>query len=135
MPLNAHSSLIFPNMVMWHIKLKGLMSRTDASTISTIGLNWRPWGGVKRSNFNYKVDLKDFLPNFECVLINKRCKTHRMEFSFCRLGHAPGVGLGGAGAKNFNVGICDGTPSTAHSRLKYYFHTCFMRNLKIRASL
>ena len=26
-----------------------------------------------------------------------------------------GVGLGGAGVKNFSVGICDGAQSTAHS--------------------
>ena len=31
--------------------------------------------------------------------------------------HAPGVGLGVLGVKNFSVGICDGAPSTAHSSL------------------
>ena len=38
-------------------------------------------------------------------------------------------------AKHFSVGICDGAPSTAHSSLKHYFQTCFMRNLNICASL
>ena len=27
------------------------------------------------------------------------------------------MGLGGAGVKNFRVGICEGAPSTAHSSL------------------
>ena len=34
------------------------------------------------------------LQNFVCVLTNKRYKTYQPEFSFCGLGHAPGVGLG-----------------------------------------
>ena len=34
-----------------------------------------------------------FVPNFVCVLINERYKTYQMGFSFCPLGHAPGVGL------------------------------------------
>ena len=32
-----------------------------------------------------------------CVLTNERYKTYQTGFSFCRLGHAPGVGLRGAG--------------------------------------
>ena len=32
-----------------------------------------------------------------CVLPNERYKTYQTRFSFCRLGHAPGVGLWGAG--------------------------------------
>ena len=32
-----------------------------------------------------------------CVLANERYKTYQTRFSFCRLGHAPGVGLWGAG--------------------------------------
>ena len=44
-----------------------------------------------------------FIPNFVFVLTNKdikhidRYKTYRPEFSICGLGHAPGVGLRGAG--------------------------------------
>ena len=55
-----------------------------------------------------------------CVLGDKRYKTYLIDFFFCRLGHAPGVGLGGAGGggvKNFSLGICDGAPSTAPSSL------------------
>ena len=37
---------------------------------------------------------KIFMPNFVCVLTNERYKTYQMEFSFCGLGHALGVGLG-----------------------------------------
>ena len=40
---------------------------------------------------------KIFIPNFVCVLTNERYKTYQMGFSFCPLGHAPGVGLMGTG--------------------------------------
>ena len=39
---------------------------------------------------------KIYILNFVCVLTNERYKTYQTEFLFCRLGHAPGVGLGGA---------------------------------------
>ena len=41
---------------------------------------------------------KIFIPNFACVLKNETYKTYQMGFSLCRLGHAPGVGLWGAGS-------------------------------------
>ena len=48
---------------------------------------------------------KFFIPNFVCVLTNERNKTYQMGFLFCRLGHAPGVGLWGTwgtqGVKHF----------------------------------
>ena len=40
---------------------------------------------------------KIFIPNFVCVLTNERYKTYQTGFSFCRLGHAPALGLWGAG--------------------------------------
>ena len=40
---------------------------------------------------------KIFIPNFVCVLTNERYTTYQTGFSFRRLGHAPGVGLRGAG--------------------------------------
>ena len=40
---------------------------------------------------------KIFIPNFVCVLTNEKYKTYQTGFSFCPLGHAPGVGLWGAG--------------------------------------
>ena len=40
---------------------------------------------------------KIFIPNFVCVLTNKRYKTYQTGFLFCPLGHAPGVGLWGTG--------------------------------------
>ena len=51
---------------------------------------------------------KIFVPKFVCVLTNERYKTYQMGFSFCCLGHAPGVGLWGAvgaqgGQKNSNM--------------------------------
>ena len=40
---------------------------------------------------------KIFITNFVCVLTNEGYKAYQMGFSFCPLGHAPGVGLWGAG--------------------------------------
>ena len=40
---------------------------------------------------------KIFVPKFVCVLTNERYTTYQRGFLFCRLGHAPGVGLWGAG--------------------------------------
>ena len=40
---------------------------------------------------------KIFIPNFACVLTNERYKTYQTGFSFYYLGHAPGMGLWGAG--------------------------------------
>ena len=52
---------------------------------------------------------KIFIPNFVCVLTNERYKTYQTGFSFCRLCHAPGVGLRALGVprrskKNFKHG-------------------------------
>ena len=57
-----------------------------------------PWGSGEGSkgqislNFNYKVNFEDFYTKL-CVCY----KTYQKGFSFCRLGHAPGVGFWGAG--------------------------------------
>ena len=51
---------------------------------------------------------KIFITNFVCVLTNERYKTYQTGFSFCLVGHAPGVGLWGAGVahevKKINYG-------------------------------
>ena len=49
---------------------------------------------------------KIFKANFVCLLTNERYKTYQTGFSFDRLGHAPGVELGGTlgeggGSKKF----------------------------------
>ena len=36
---------------------------------------------------------KIFIPNFVCVLTNERYTTYQTGFLFCRVVHAPGVGL------------------------------------------
>ena len=46
---------------------------------------------------------KIFIPNLVCVLTNERYKTYQTGFSFCRLGHAPGVGLWGAGGARGSI--------------------------------
>ena len=43
---------------------------------------------------------KSFIPNYVCVLTNERYKAYQTGFLFCRLGHALGVGLGGARSQN-----------------------------------
>ena len=54
-----------------------------------------PWGpGAKRSNI-IKSHSKIFKPNFVCLLTIEIYKAYQTGFSFRRLGHAPGVGLGG----------------------------------------
>ena len=56
-----------------------------------------PWGGVKNHLISITKSIsKLFIPNIVCVLTNERYKTYQTGFSFCCLGHAPGVGLWGA---------------------------------------
>ena len=57
-----------------------------------------PWGGVKNHLISITKSIsKIFIPNYVCVLTNERYKTYQTGFSFCPLGHGPGVGLWGAG--------------------------------------
>ena len=44
---------------------------------------------------------KIFIPNFVCVLTNEGYKKYQTGFLFCRLGHAPGLGLYPRGSKFF----------------------------------
>ena len=71
--------------------------------------NWKhflappPWALGRDQKVKYhlisitKSISKIFVPKFVCVLTNERYKTYHTGFLFCRLGHAPGVGLWGAG--------------------------------------
>ena len=60
-----------------------------------------PWALGKDQKVKYhlisitKSVSKIFIPNCVSVLTNERYKTYQTGFLFCRLGHAPGVGLGG----------------------------------------
>ena len=58
-----------------------------------------PWGEGQKVKYHLisitKSISKIFIPNFVCVLTNKRYKTYQSFFLFCRLGHPLGVGLGG----------------------------------------
>ena len=57
-----------------------------------------PKGQILLNIFKFQLHLKSiskiFKPNFECLLTNERYKTYQTRFSFDRLSHAPGVGLG-----------------------------------------
>ena len=55
---------------------------------------------------------KIFIPNFVCVLTNEKYKTYQTLFLFCHLGHAPGVGLWGAGG-------AQGVKKFKHGHLAY----------------
>ena len=48
-------------------------------------------------NFNYKVNFIFFKPNCVCVLTIERYKTYQTGYIVYHLGHAPEVGLWGAG--------------------------------------
>ena len=60
---------------------------------------WGPGEGSKSQisfNFNYKVNFKDFYTKL-CVFSEMKDTKHiRQDFLFCCLGHALGVGPGGA---------------------------------------
>ena len=62
-----------------------------------------PWGPRRGQKVKYhlisitKSISKISLPTFVCVLTNERYKTYQTGFSSRPLGHAPGVGLWGAG--------------------------------------
>ena len=70
---------------------------------------WGSWEGSKGQisfDFNYKVNLNDFIPNFACVLAYEIYKTYQAGFLFCRLGHALGVDLGCLCVKNQIPSCC-----------------------------
>ena len=68
----AKGVIFFSNMVMWHIKSTGMTAKQNTSYIFILGSNWRPWGEVKRANIINMSISKIFIPNFVCVLTNKR---------------------------------------------------------------
>ena len=47
--LGEGSTIKFLNMVMWHIKLKGMSSRPGYTEKFNLQSNWWPWDGVKGS--------------------------------------------------------------------------------------
>ena len=70
---------------------------------------------------------KIFIPNFVCVLTNERYKTYQTGFSFCPLGHAPGVGLWGAGGaqgffSNMVMWYIKSMGMTSRTECKQNFH-------------
>ena len=72
-----------------------------------------PWGGPKGQislniiKFQLQSQFQRFFKtNFVCLLTNERYKTYQTGFSFGRLGHAPGVRLGGT----VGVGVKKNSP-------------------------
>ena len=51
---------------------RGWQAEQNASNIFILGSNWWHWGEVKRSNIINMSISKMFIPNFVCVLTNKR---------------------------------------------------------------
>ena len=80
-------------------------------------------GEVKRSNI-IKVQLQDKVQRFVYqnvfVFSQIRYKTYQTELSLCRLGHAPGVGLGVLGVKNLSFLDLRWRPSTVGSSYIVY---------------
>ena len=72
-----------------------------------------------------------FKPNFVYLLTNERYKTFQTGFSFGRLGHAPGVGLGGTVGGGWVVIffffeiqpdlMCELLTSMAHATAQYFW--------------
>ena len=97
---------------------RGWRAELNAIRIFTLGSNWWPWSEVKRSNI-IKFHSKIFIRNLVCVLTNKKDGKHiKWNFHSVAWVMPQGWDLGVLGVKNFNVGICNGAPSTAHPSIK-----------------
>ena len=73
------------------------MNGTCTGAILGVTAPWGPGDGPKGQislNLNYKINFKDFKPNFVYLLTNERFITYQTGFSFGRLGHAQGWNLG-----------------------------------------
>ena len=93
----------------------------------------RPLGRGQKVKY-HKISItksisKIFKPNFVCLLTNERYKPYQTGFSFGRLGHAPGVGLGGTMGggwlKNFFPQIqpdlvCELLTSMTHATVQFF---------------
>ena len=111
----------FFNMVMWHITLMGMMSRTECKKNHHPGIKLVTFGEVKRSNIincNYNVNFKDFYTKL-CMCI-KDMNIHSVAWVVPRDGT-----WGLLEVQNLSLGVYDGSPSTAHSSyfiiVSFYF--------------
>ena len=79
---------------------RGLVTLMNGICTSIIFWVPAPWGlgegpnGQISLNLNYKVNFKDFKPNFVYLLTNERYITYQMGYSFGRLGHTQRWDLG-----------------------------------------
>ena len=105
---------------------RGWWAEQNTSNIFILGSNLWPWGEVKRSIIIYISISKIFIPNFVCVLINKRKKTYWTEFLFCCQGHTRGWDFGVLGSqKPLAWGF-----ATAPHRLRALVSTWFLEREK-----
>ena len=93
----------------------------------------RPWGGAKRSNIikYHSISItksisKIFKANFVRLLTNEKSKTYQTGFSYGRLGHASGVGLGVL----WGVGGQKKFPKIDQSGCMSYLHEWHMQQQK-----
>ena len=116
----------FSNMVMWHIKLTGMTSKTEYKYHLHPRVKLVTLGLVKRSNIINMSISRIFIPNSFCVFSQIKDRKH-IEQNFHSVARVmPRVGLVGAGGvKNFSVGICDGAPSTVRSSFKLLWQKSF----------
>ena len=110
--------LSFSNMVMWHIKSTGMMSRTELS--GDLGVRSKAQISL---NSGYHVNFKDFLYQTLCVF--SQIKENILNRIYILLlGSCPRGGTWGCWlVKNFSMGTCDGAPSTAHSSFAFVVGT------------
>ena len=67
---------LFSNMVMWHIKSTGMTSKTECKLHFHPRVKLVTLGRGQKVKYHYYINFKDFIPNFVCVLTNKRLKTY-----------------------------------------------------------
>ena len=91
------SKNIFRNSTRFGVRFT-YINGTCRGTIFLVLAPWGPWEGPNgqiSKNHNHNVNFKDFSAKLVRLLTNERCKTYQKGFSLGRLGHTPGVELGG----------------------------------------
>ena len=102
-------------MVMWHIKLKEMVSRTGYKNnfyprVKLVTLGWGQ--KVKYHSFQLQGQFQRFLYQTLCVFSQIKDTEHiKRKFHSVAWVMPQGWDLGVLGVKTFSVEICDGAPS------------------------